>query len=543
MVPLPSDTIFAEPESRRENDFRSWIWRVYVEDLSRAGIFGLALVFAYTQGAFLLVSSIFVLFGKARDPGIALIRFMGALALVIVVLVAHFSETSDIFPVNNLTNSWSLIFIAGSVVMAVVIGELAVYRIADYIDGIFVWMSKNVVSNRLVSGLITYSGTAVVVAVSVLVVVLALPEIKLRDVTALTPVPIQPVNTEVVLEATYSLPGSPMDLVFSGEIEGYITLGQGQILHFELPPEPTGNLQTRVVTSDVDNPRGLAILNDVLYVVDQGELPCPDIRCKSGDLPELDFFEAEAKILKESNGGVFAFEVLSDGALGKKRTILTGLPAANFQHGANGIEVGPDGMLYVSIGGVDALYDKQEILDRIEGPDLEFLGTIIRFNPDGSRVEIFAEGLRNVYGLTFDDEGLLFGVDNDGLTRSGWRREEVLQIKQGANYGYPYEGTFGLHEIRDDSPIWVIYSVGSAGIEWAENIGMRPGLVVGSCNGIRYLGMADDENGRFLESSEDSVVLARISGCVTIIEPGPDQKMIVGVFDTDSLHVFKLVTP
>ena len=257
----------------------------------------------------------------------------------------------------------------------------------------------------------------------------------------------------------------------------------------------------------------------------------------------MDFFEAEAKILEESNGSVFAFAVLSDGALGKKRTILTGLPAANFQHGANGMEVGPDGMLYVSIGGLDALYDKQEILDRIEGPDLELLGTIIRFDPDGSGVEIFAEGLRNVYGLTFDDQGLLFGVDNDGLTRSGWRWEEVLQIKQGANYGYPYEGTFGPHEIRDDSPIWIIDSLGSAGIQWAENLGLGPGLVVGSCNRIRYLAMADNTKGRFLETREDSTVLATIPGCVTIIETGPGQQMIVGIFDTNSLHAFKLVTP
>ena len=514
-----------------------------MEELSRAGIFGLALVFAYTQGAFLLVSSILSISGKVRDPGIALIRFVGALVLVIAVLAAHYSESSDIFPVKNLTNSWSLLSIAGAVVMAIAIGELAVYRIADFIDRILEWMNKRIFNDRPVPGLIGYSGTTVVVAISVLVVVLALPEIKIREVTAPPPVPSKSAGIEVILEATYPLPGSPMELVFSGESEGYVTLGQGKILHFELPTEPAGDLQTRVVTNDLENPRGLAILDGVLFVVDQGEFPCPEIRCKGGDLPELDYFEAEAKILEESNGSIFAFDVLPNGNLGQKRTILTGLPAANFHHGANGKEVGPDGMLYVSIGGLDGLYDKQEILDDIEGPDLELVGTIIRFQPDGGRFEIFAQGLRNVYGLAFDRQGLLYGVDNDGITRGGWRREEVLQIKQGANYGYPYEGTFGVHEIRDDNPIWVTDGIGSAGIEWAENVGLGSGLVIGSCNGIRYLAMTDDENGRFLEAREDSTVLATISGCVTIIEPGPVQNMMVGVFDTNSLHSFKLVTP
>lgn len=239
---------------------------------------------------------------------------------------------------------------------------------------------------------------------------------------------------------------------------------------------------------------------------------------------------------------IFAFDVQADGALNNKRTIVTGLPTANFAHGANGIAVGPDGLLYASIGGAEGLYNRPDIVEAIEGPNTKLLGTVIRFNPDGSGLEIFAKGLRNGYAITFDDQGLLWGVDNDGETMGGWHREEVLQIKHGANYGYPYEGTFGPHQIRNDDPIWLMDGYGSAGIEWAGNLGLRLGLIIGMCTDIRYLAMVDYGNGRFLENRDDSTLLAKMAGCVTIVEPGPEQKLMVGVFDTNQLHAFKLVS-
>ena len=73
--------------------------------------------------------------------------------------------------------------------------------------------------------------------------------------------------------------------------------------------------------------------------------------------------------------------------------------------------------------------------------DEAWLGTVLRFHLDAENIEIYANGLRNIYDLEFDDAGPLWGVDNDGPTWRGFRAEEVVQIKEGANYGHPYEGT------------------------------------------------------------------------------------------------------
>ena len=40
--------------------------------------------------------------------------------------------------------------------------------------------------------------------------------------------------------------------------------------------------------------------------------------------------------------------------------------------------------------------------------------TILRMNPDGSDLEVFATGLRNPYDLAFSPTGDLFATDNNG---------------------------------------------------------------------------------------------------------------------------------
>ncbi len=270
-------------------------------------------------------------------------------------------------------------------------------------------------------------------------------------------------DISVAAEETFRLPGAPTALAFRGERDGYLALGEGQVLHFNLARSGNGKLDYTVVAEDIWYPHGMAVLGDTLYVTHQGPLECRDvsqqgafegIRCFR--LPGLSRRESQIIILTETRGGVLAFDIQPDGSLTNRREVLSDLPVSIGDYGVNAVVPGPDGRLYVSIGNLAQLAlepDMEEVLASIDRPHKDLLGTIISFRPDGSDLQVFARGIRNIYDLTFDSRGRLYGVDNDGPTQRSSRMEEVLQLKPGAYYGYPYEGTFEPDSQRTDGPI------------------------------------------------------------------------------------------
>ena len=68
-------------------------------------------------------------------------------------------------------------------------------------------------------------------------------------------------------------------------------------------------------------------------------------------------------------------------------------------------------------------------------------GTVMRMNPDGSDLEVFAWGLRNPFGLAFAPDGNLYasdnGYDNRGSRPIANAPDCVWHVKQGAWYGFP----------------------------------------------------------------------------------------------------------
>jgi len=68
-------------------------------------------------------------------------------------------------------------------------------------------------------------------------------------------------------------------------------------------------------------------------------------------------------------------------------------------------------------------------------------GTILRMNPDGTGLEVYAWGLRNPFGLKWSTDGRLFVSDN-GYDERGSRpianaKDNIWLVKQGGWYGYP----------------------------------------------------------------------------------------------------------
>lgn len=83
------------------------------------------------------------------------------------------------------------------------------------------------------------------------------------------------------------------------------------------------------------------------------------------------------------------------------------------EHAANALIRGPDGAFYL-ICGNDAGIGPEHATSKRSPVKKPNSGTVLRLTPDGKSSEIFADGLRNPYGLAIGPMGNLFTVDSDG---------------------------------------------------------------------------------------------------------------------------------
>jgi hypothetical protein len=356
------------------------------------------------------------------------------------------------------------------------------------------------------------------------------------------------VDQAIELLSSMELAGNPADIALEGEHGGYISLAEGSILRFEVPSEPGGEMHFETVADGLANPRGLAVKDGTLYAVELGPLPCQPAKplCRGNDLSPDSRGEGELQILASTRARVQAREIRADGSLGDARTVLDDLPVVASDHAVNGMTLGSDGAIYLAVGNVDGMWRTPERAAEVT-PHADWLGTILRLAETTGPPAIVARGLRNVYKVAFDDEGRMWAVDNDGFAQDGWRAEEVLQIKEGRNYGYPQEATFGEKTIRTDQPVWISPHQGSAGVAWLADESIGPGLLIGSCGQLSLLRAADGGPARprwEMRLTRNSMIelLSGLGGCVTSVQPLPSGEVLAGLYsfgDTGVLYNFR----
>lgn len=193
--------------------------------------------------------------------------------------------------------------------------------------------------------------------------------------------------------------------------------GKGRIIRLR-DTNNDGTSDQHTVFAEIDNPRGLIAVGDKLYVL-HTVIP-KDKGVMTG---------MHLSLLTDNNQ-----DGKADGPpkhLIKDISTLLHNQKRGADHTTNGIRMGIDGWIYIAVGDfgfVDAV--------GTDGTTLTMLGGgILRVRPDGSEMEVYTHGLRNIYDVAIDPFMNIYtrGNTNDG---GGWNVRFIHQIQSG-EYGYP----------------------------------------------------------------------------------------------------------
>ncbi len=192
--------------------------------------------------------------------------------------------------------------------------------------------------------------------------------------------------------------------------------GQGKIVRL-IDRDNDGMADEHTEYAKVDHPRGLQPLGDQLFVLHT-------VYDSKGLATGMDL-----SVFEDRDG---------DGvADGPAETLVSGICSGDSirdrgtDHSTNGIRMGIDGWIYIAVG--DFGFPEAKGTD---GTTLNMLGGgIVRVRPDGTELEVYTHGTRNIYDVAIDPYMNIFtrGNTNDG---GGWNVRFLHHLQSG-EFGYP----------------------------------------------------------------------------------------------------------
>ena len=127
-------------------------------------------------------------------------------------------------------------------------------------------------------------------------------------------------------------------------------------------------------------------------------------------------------------------DVDGDGVADTREDLITGfgpVPVGLVHHIPSGVRMGIDGFLYVSVG------DKGIVkATGTDGHSIELHGGgVVRVRPDGTMLEVYSVGQRNIYDVAVSPTMDVFTRDNTNDGDGWWSR--LSHIQRNGSYGYP----------------------------------------------------------------------------------------------------------
>jgi len=130
---------------------------------------------------------------------------------------------------------------------------------------------------------------------------------------------------------------------------------------------------------------------------------------------------------------------------GPPKKFLTGFGGFDHDHGVHGLNIGPDGKLYFTVGdaGVHGLQASDGKGRKWESNSTDCrAGTVWRCDMDGTNLELIAHNFRNNYECCVDSFGEIWLSDNDD---DGNKQTRICFVMPGGNYGYHPRGAGQTH--------------------------------------------------------------------------------------------------
>lgn len=193
--------------------------------------------------------------------------------------------------------------------------------------------------------------------------------------------------------------------------------GKGSIVKL-VDSDNDGKVDKHTIFAMADDPRGIIAMGDKVYVLHT-------------------VFSKENGLATGMDLVVFEDKNKDGVADGPSKPLIEHISNPKFlqsrgtDHATNGIRMGIDGWIYIAVGD----FGFHDAIDR-SGKKMTMLGGgIVRVRPDGTEMEIYTHGMRNIYDVAIDPYMNIFTRDNtnDG---GGWNIRFSNQIQSG-EYGYP----------------------------------------------------------------------------------------------------------